>query len=575
MYDVEPFFFKEKMDPQMIQNCIKLLCSNVINSDLKNEQLNLRVSEYYSLRDTAFQAEQYGLNTLKLREAIDMISGEVSPYSGLKAHTVPHIVFTIIAGLKQIIAGYGTREPRRVALLTNVLQGIIIQKDHMFEAMQQGVAPEKILLLTNSFFERYIGCEYYHKQITEIIANEFSAPDKPHLLKSVTAYLILLEYCTYYAQGTQNGVPLFSFPQNLNMLCDSEGNARVVHMLFDYDGDFAEAINKRNLEYFASQREQYSDMLQVRDVLTRWYMAGMIRESEDTIQTFYKKLPLLDNKTLMGQVAQDLRSGFFRNVVGSVQASFQKIVEENRRLIESLTNNRTENRYIEKSPLNILLEQIAHKPVNSTNYAKRLNSRYVSELKRVLARNPNLIDVVTTPRFKNDKMVKTGLKETEGMDLEEDTAAGLVYTMDMYLDDVRDDFQCMREERVYDLTILGQYILTEKSFLNFETDIPVIQIKRQLTGSIIEGANEAAFKLGFSANLFITNVEEVDFDEIDEFLQDAGRGAFSDMPKYTRFRLVMLGRQKQDTDMRNEQLLYEALSDEIPVLDNTFFEFIK
>tara|TARA_Y100000992_G_C21267473_1_gene494708 strand:- start:883 stop:2574 length:1692 start_codon:yes stop_codon:yes gene_type:complete len=562
------------MDSQMIQNCIKLLCFNVIKSDLKNEQMKLRVSEYYSLRDIAFQAEQYGLNTLKLREAVDLISGEVSPYSGLKAHTVPHIVGTIIAGLKQIIAGYGAREPQRVALLTNVLQGAIRQKYYMFEAIQQGVRPEKILLMTNSFLERCKGCEHYHEQITEIIANEFSAPDKPRLLKSVTAYLILLEYCKDYAEGTQNSVPLFSFPQNLNMLCDSEGNVRVVHMLFDFDGDFAEEVNKNNLEYFATQREQFTDILELRDVLTRWYIAGMVRESEHTIQTFYKNNSTYDNRTLMGQVSRDLRAGYYRKVIGSVETSFKNIVEENRRLIEKLTNNRQQNRYIEKSPLNILIEKLAHNPISETDYAQKVNDSYILQLKRVLAKAPHLIDVVTTPQFKIDKMVKSGLQETKEMDLEDDTASGLVYTMDMDMDEIKNDFHCMREERVYDLTILGQYILTEKSFLNFKTDIPVIQIERRMVGSVIVGANEAAFKLGFSANLFITNVEEVNFDEIDEFLQDTAQGVLNEKTKYTRFRLVMLGRQKQDIDMRNEQLLYEALSDEIPVLDNVFFNSI-
>ena len=569
-----PYYSNKKMDYQMIQNCITHLCCNVIKSDLKSEQLKLRVSEYYNLRDWAFQAEQYGLYTTKLREAVDMISGEVSPYSGFKASTVPHIMVTIIAGLEQIIAGYGTREPERVAQLTSYLEDVNTQKDSMFEAIQQGVRPEKILFLTNSFLQRYRGCQHYNNQITEIIANEFSAPDKPHLLKSVTAYLVLLEYCAHYTEGTEQDIPLFSFYQNLNLLCNSDGDAKVVHMLFDYKEDFAQAISKSNKEYFEIQREQYNDILEVRDILTRWYIAGMIRESADTIQTFYKKNSTLDNRTLMGQVSRDLRSCYYQKLIGSVEASFNKIVEENRRLVESLTNNRQEYRYIEKSPLNTLLEQIAHKPINSTDYAQRVNATYVLELKRVLAKNPHLIDVVTTPQFKLDKMLKKGLKETQEMDLEEETVAGLVSTMDMNIEDVKDDFQCMREERVYNVTIIGQYILTEKSFLDFETDIPVIQIQRQMTGTIIDGANEAAFKLGFSANLFITNVEEVDFNEIDKFLQDAGREASNDMPKYTRFRLVMLGRQKQDTDMRNEQLLCEALSDEVTVLDNKFFDFI-
>ena len=562
------------MDPYTIQFCVKHLFFNVIKSDLKNEQLKLRVSEYYSLRDMAYAAEQYGLNTSRLREAVDMISGEVSPYSCLNANTVPHIMLTIVAGLKQIIAGYGTREPQRVALLTNVMEDVDTQKDYMFEAMQSGINPKNILFMNHAFIERYKGCQLYHDRITEIMANKFEASDKPHLLLSVTAYLILLEYCTDYAEGTEKDLPLFSFPQNIETLSDSEGTPKVLYMQADCGKDFDKAMKKSNQEYFSTQREQYSDIVELRDVLTRWYIAGMIRESEDTIQTFYKKNSAYDNRTLMGQVSRDLRAGYYRKVIGSVETSFKNIVEENRRLIESLTNNRQQNRYIEKSPLNILIEKIAHHPISKTAYAQKVNDTYILELKRVLAKAPHLIDVVTTPQFKIDKMVKAGLQETKEMDLEDDTASGLVNTMDMDMDLIKDDFHCMREERVYNVTIIGQYILTEKSFLNFETDIPVIQIKRQMTGTIIEGANEAAFQLGFSANLFITNVEEVDFQEIDEFLQDAGREASNDMPKYTRFRLVMLGRQKQDTDIRNEQLLKEALSDEIPVLDNYFFNSI-
>lgn len=141
----------------------------------------------------------------------------------------------------------------------------------------------------------------------------------------------------------------------------------------------------------------------------------------------------------------------------------------------------------------------------------------------------------------------------------------------MSIDEVVDEFQGMREEFTYNIIVLGEYILTESSFLNYEVDFPVIQIERSVTGCVIVAVNGAAFRAGFQSNLFLTNIEKIDFEEIDEFLNDGG----GEKPTTTRFRLVMLGRQNQDVQERDEELLAEALSDDIPVLDNTFWNKIK
>jgi len=147
--------------------------------------------------------------------------------------------------------------------------------------------------------------------------------------------------------------------------------------------------------------------------------------------------------------------------------------------------------------------------------------------------------------------------------------------MNMDIDEAADEFGGMRDETAYNITIYGNYILTRTDYRQYPVRFPVIQIKELMTGSMIVGVNDAAQKLGFGENLFITEVKQDDNEEIEKFMQDAGRGAAGERMRVTRFTLVQLGRRKQNVEERDEQLLDEALGDTVPVLDDTFWDTIK
>jgi len=551
-----------------IQTAMSRLFVDIVKSDLRAMQMKIRKSEYNILINICVEAEQYGLDTSKLRQASNDMAGEVTPYTEKQASNAPSIMLSMISGLQQIINGYGSREPERVAGLKTVVQNCERQKNYMFHAIQQGVNAEKILFMTESFIKRYKGCQEYNRQMIDKIVNMFEANDNAHVLKSVTAYLVLLEFAAPYASYIEDDVILFAYRQRLKGLTDAAGGIKVIFLDFEQKGLYYDAVEDSNKDSYVQQGNQLDSLKSIHARATFGYIADILRASEPNVQRFYMENASKDNKTLMQDVALNLRKGFYNNLFGSIQNAFLKLVTENRNLVASLTKNGTEKNYIRESPINLLLEHIAHNPISSTKHARETNRDFETTLKRVLRSDKKLEDMMTTPRFK-------AYHETVAMEPANRAAEALTTTMNMDIDEAADEFGGMRDETAYNITIYGNYILTRTDYRQYPVRFPVIQIKELMTGSMIVGVNDAAQKLGFGENLFITEVKQDDNEEIEKFMQDAGRGAAGERMRVTRFTLVQLGRRKQNVEERDEQLLDEALGDTVPVLDDTFWDTIK
>lgn len=551
-----------------VQKAMKRLFMDIIKADLRALQLKIRKSEHTVLINICVEAEQYGLDTSKLRQASDDIAGEVTPYTENPAKSTPEIMLTLVGGFTQIINGYGAREPARVAKMHSVLQHIVKQKNYMFNAVQAGINPEKILFMTDELVKRYKGCQEYNQRIISIIADKFEANDNAHVLKSVTAYLLLLEFAAPYASYNNDGLILFAYRQRLKALTDAAGEIKVIHIDFQQDGLFHEAMQEQNKDSYEEQGNNMDYIMQLHSKVTYRYIADILRTSETKIQQFYRENATEDNKTLMEEIGRKMRTGFYNNLFGSIQNAFRQIIEANRNLIGTLTNNYTQKQFLQESPMNVFLEQIAHNPISSTKHARKTNAEFLANLKRVVKVDKKLEDMLTNPRFK-------AYKETLAMNPANRAAEGLATTMDMDIDEASEELHGLREEPTLDITIYGNYILTRTDYRQYPDQFPVIQIQELLTGSVIVGVNDAAAKLRFRENMFIASIEVVDNDEIDKFLQDAGREAAAAKVRVTKFRLVWLGRKKQDRQDRDEQLLDKALSDQVPVLDDTFWDTIK
>ena len=112
----------------------------------------------------------------------------------------------------------------------------------------------------------------------------------------------------------------------------------------------------------------------------------------------------------------------------------------------------------------------------------------------------------------------------------------------------------------------------ERSYLQYQVDFPVIQIQKMMTGNRIIGVNEAALRQGFRPNFFIKSVEEVDFEQTDEFLKESGASAAGAQPKTTIFRMLALGQKMLDRDDQEKELLEEALDNDTDMFGDDFFK---
>jgi len=171
---------------------------------------------------------------------------------------------------------------------------------------------------------------------------------------------------------------------------------------------------------------------------------------------------------------------------------------------------------------------------------------------------------------RREQETELALEETAAMDVEQDTATGFAATMDMEFDEARD--LGTRKEYEVVAQIVGQYILTERSYLQYQVDFPVIQIEKMMTGNRIIGVNEAAFRDGFRPNWFIKSIEEVDSSQTDEFLKESGASAAGSQPKITIFKMIALGQKMQDRDEQEKELLEEALDNDTDMFGDGFFK---
>ena len=136
-----------------------------------------------------------------------------------------------IDGLEEIISGFEDKDKNLETKLKTILQNVTKQQQEMFLAVQQGISPHKILILSKDFLYRFLGCKKYNQAISDVIWNEFKASSNTDLLITTTAYLVLLEFSEPFADMVLNSVPLFAFNDHLKTITDAAGSVKVVHVI--------------------------------------------------------------------------------------------------------------------------------------------------------------------------------------------------------------------------------------------------------------------------------------------------------------------------------------------------------
>ena len=570
---------------KLVQQFFVGLCSYVVKSDLRILQLKLRVQEYYRILSIVDDAEKDGVNAKDLQQAADKWSEDLTPYTEEPARSGPDALNAYVVGLAKVIAGYKQKFGKVPETYETILTNLSKQRNDMFTAMQEkSVASQKFLILTKEFNMHFRGCKDYNQGVASTIAEEFGAKTNADLLRSTTAYLMLLEFSKDFATVKQNNPPLFAFTQNLSTLTDAAGAIKTVYMVSEDDGLFHEKMRDENKGTYERQTNRHIQLVRLHEHLLQDYISKIIYASANKIQDYYAKNPgTLEVK----QVAGHLRKVIEKKLFSSVEAGFRRIIKKNREWLTVFSQGVDENLTQvpqRNSPLNIILEKIAHTPVTNTTVAMQLHQDFQWHLKRALERDAN-IRAILDPRTvaaqqaakqaarqqaaqqRAAAMTQQALNETAAMDPANRAAEGLAITMDMDLDEAADGLHGLREQNTYYVDVVGQYIITENSYLQYQKAFPVIQIERRMTGSIIVGLNEAANRKGFHTNDFITQIEEVDNNEIDEFLKEAGADGGAGNPRVTRFTVVALGRMKIDAQDERKQMLSEVLSDSTTMMD--------
>lgn len=567
-----------------VQTYIKALFSDVVKADLRALQAQVRVSEYYKIIKIVDVAEQNGLDATTLRRAAELLNSDVYPYTETKSFSAPEIMMALVKGLSVLIDAYGEKDPELLRKYKQTLDNYTAQKNDMLKAVQSGVAPQKMLFLTNNFLNRFRRCADYNASIANAISGEFAAENMRDLLLSTTAYLVMLDFGAKYATLLDGSLPLFAFKQSLKTLTDPAGNAKVVHVVFDADGIFYESMLEENKASFERQRDRYDAIWALHERLTQLYISDLVRAAKPAIRSYYARNSAKTSKFLLTQVASKMRDSFERNLFGALQKKFANIIIENKRWVSlSIANN--EN-FVQESPINVMLSDIEHNRITSTKSAKIIHAAFLQNLKIIVNSDSELKQIFMTPEMKirNERMKirnerierrnaqvaaeQEALRVTDIMQIDEATA--LTNTLGLELDEVRDEFQALRQENVYKILVSGDFILTEENFLKFNASYPVIQVERKMAGSIIVGSNEAAHRMGFVPNLYIAQMQRVSVEDINVFLEkERPSERPSEVPKMTRFTVVMLGRRKQDVN--EEEMLDEALND-TEMLDEEFLD---
>lgn len=435
------------------------------------------------------------------------------------------------------------------------------------------------MIFKNVFF----GCRAYNRSTINLISREFDVSDNYAVLfGNITAYFIFADYSEPYSVFREGGVHLQGFKNDLTTIMENK-KVKAVYMEMHMDGQFYDTMNILNEESYDRQSKRHRALKTLqRDLYVR-YIADLIKKKAPAIRDFYDKNPTLEMGLLLRKASKKLKDVFVNSLSQHIQSKLRTIFQQNAENILLLTSQRTTDEYIVKSPINGLLEEISHNGISFTETMSAVENNFKPNLKRALRSDPVLIDIMMPPAMKqrNDQKrfarerqeaTKSALEETDRMDVDDDTAAGFVNTMGMEFGEIRDEFQGTREEHEVIAEITGQYILTQNSYLQYQVSFPVIQIEKRMTGDIIVGLNESAFRLGFRTNFFIVSITERNSQDTHEFLEEAGLEAVVESnPKTTLFKMFALG-QKMVDKKTDEELLEEVLNDKTEMFGEDFFK---
>lgn len=590
---------KAETERQLNTGLFKLF-EHVIKSDLRILQYEMRTREYYRFLEIVDFARNHGVEALQLRRATELLVGDIAPYSKRgwfqgPVISAPDVLDQIVEGLVAMMEGF---EDRKAALyqqldsdgiryMNDQLQKNIViiknmtkQRNDMFEAVQlRHIYPQQLLLMSKDFTHRYMKCKDYNRTMVNIIGEKLQWNNSTEMFFSMTAYFVFMDYSSRYASMRENGISLFGFVNDMTILEESS-KVKAIYLRMVRDGEFYDVMNRMNQETYDSQYNRNATLRTSHRKLMVGIITNMIRVNEAKIMRIYLENPQMDGVELRKVVARQLRKTLIDKMQREVMKRVMEIAKESKQWLDTITANGTTDMYVTKSPLNTMVLDIVHNKVSQTYTMKRVYREFGEDLETAMNMNTRIKVIMMPPDIrrmvikeyaerKRMKSEKQALEETPYMDA--GAATGLVDTMGMEFDDVRDEFQGMRQEFQVVREIIGKYIITENDYRQYEVDYPVIQIERMMTGNRIVGLNAAAIEQEFMLNFFIVDVEEVDWEEVDEFMKVAGAGAGGAKPKKTIFKMVVLGRKMQDRDEIERDLLEEALSDvKMDELDTIF-----
>ena len=583
-----------------IQTMMIGLFTGVLKSDYRILQYRIRADEYMRVQRHIEFAANHGVMTPQLSNALFLLEEDIAPYAKNvwfqgPVRSAPDVLTVLIDGLLEMLEGFENRkgelnqvlnpeelkEMNKHLLKTTAAVGHLTkQRNDMLDVIQANmISPKQFLLLSNDFQKRFLKCEAYNKGMMNVIVREFeTSDDYLTLLQSLTAYLIFVEFTKPYATHIDNNLPLQAFKNKLVTLMDGK-KLKAVYMEIDIDGQFYDTMNRLNEESYNRQVDRHIQLKKLhRDLYVR-YIGDLIKKNKDWIAAYYNDPR--DSAVLLKKASAKLRDICMGSLSQYMETRLENIFNHNDETLALLTSHETRDEYILKSPINVMLGEMAHNGISYTNVMRVIKNSFVPNMKRAMTINRELQWIMMPPSMKRARIRKNAarrreqetelaLEETAAMDVEQDTATGFAATMDMEFDEARD--LGTRKEYEVVAQIVGQYILTERSYLQYQVDFPVIQIEKMMTGNRIIGVNEAAFRDGFRPNWFIKSIEEVDSSQTDEFLKESGASAAGSQPKITIFKMIALGQKMQDRDEQEKELLEEALDNDTDMFGDGFFK---
>tara|TARA_B110000858_G_C17794031_1_gene471416 strand:- start:610 stop:2418 length:1809 start_codon:yes stop_codon:yes gene_type:complete len=589
---------------KIIQKIMVGLFTSVIKSDLRLLQYRIRADEYMRLRFAIRFATQHSVMTPILTRAVFLLEEDIAPYTKHVWFSGPvrsavDVLTEIIDGLEEMLEGFENRKGqlnhhlnahelrqmnKSLVEVKITHNNMLNQRNDMLQVIQANqISPHQLLFLSKDFKQRFFECHAYNRGTINLITSEFDVSDDYwDLFRNITTYFIFADYSELYSVYTEAGLHLQGFKNDLTTIMDGD-KVKAVYMDMHIDGEFYDTMNSLNEESYDRQLTRHRDLKALQNKLYVRYIADLIQTNAPVIRDFYAKNPTLEMGLLLRKASDKLKDFIVDSLSRYIQPRLGTIFHRNAEQINLLTSHETHDVYILKSPINGLLKEIEHNGISFTNTMSLVKNNFMPNLKRALRKYPELKDIMTPPamqrmfdqqRFARERQEATesALEETDRMDVDDDTAAGFVNTMNMEFRDIRDKFQGTRKEHEIIAQITGQYILTQNSYLQYQVSFPVIQIEKRMTGDIIVGLNESAFRLGFRINFFIVSINEANSQDTHEFLEKAGLEAGAGAnPKRTLFKMVALGQKMVDKET-DEELLEEVLNDETEMFGKDFFK---